>query len=105
MASQDGLVQAHACATSRMMVQALLLDAAANLVRAGGFLVYSTCSIEDDEGSTQITSFLQRHADFRAVPAQNICLPKAVVSPNGYIQIFQQRHGIEGAFAAILRRE
>ena len=58
------------------MVQALLLDAAANLVRAEGSLIYSTCSIEDDEGSAQITSFLQRHADFRAVPAQKYLLAK-----------------------------
>ena len=91
--------------TPGMTVQALLLDAAANLVRAGGFLVYSTCSIEEDEGGAQITSFLERHANFKAVSAQDTCLPKVVVSPNGYLQLFQQRHGIEGAFAAMLQRE
>lgn len=91
--------------TPRMMMQALLLDAAANLVRVGGFLVYSTCSIEDDEGGAQIASFLQRHADFKVVPAQDTCIPHDLLSPNGFLCIFQQRHGIEGAFAAMLQRK
>ncbi|GFH13012.1 SAM_MT_RSMB_NOP domain-containing protein, partial [Haematococcus lacustris] len=45
-----------------------LLDAASALVRPGGVLVYSTCSIEDDENEQQSTSFLQRHPEFELEP-------------------------------------
>ena len=86
-------------------VQAGLLDAAAMLVRAGGFLVYSTCSIEADEDEAQIAGFLQRHTNFNTVPAQDACLPQSVISPDGFLRIVQHRHGIEGAFAAKLQRD
>ncbi|KAK9832294.1 hypothetical protein WJX74_005497 [Apatococcus lobatus] len=86
-------------------LQATLLDAAAALVRMRGFLVYSTCSIEDDEDEAQILSFLQRHTNFKAVPSQATCLPQSVISSDGFLRIFQHRHGIEGAFAAVLQRE
>jgi 16S rRNA C967 or C1407 C5-methylase (RsmB/RsmF family)/NOL1/NOP2/fmu family ribosome biogenesis protein len=41
--------------------QARLLDAVAPLVRAGGVLVYSTCSFEREENEEQVASFLDRH--------------------------------------------
>ena len=41
--------------------QARLLDAVAPLVRAGGVLVYSTCSFELAENEEQVASFLDRH--------------------------------------------
>ena len=47
------------CAT-----QAALLDAAAGCVVPGGRLVYSTCSIENEEDEDQIAAFLARHPDF-----------------------------------------
>ncbi|KAJ9509823.1 hypothetical protein QJQ45_011567 [Haematococcus lacustris] len=49
-------------------LQAELLDAASALVRPGGVLVYSTCSIEDEENEQQSTSFLQRHPEFELDP-------------------------------------
>jgi 16S rRNA (cytosine967-C5)-methyltransferase len=45
-------------------LQAGLLDAAAGLVRVGGRVVYSTCSIEPDENAGQVREFLARHPSF-----------------------------------------
>ncbi|MFN3674252.1 MAG: RsmB/NOP family class I SAM-dependent RNA methyltransferase, partial [Bosea sp. (in: a-proteobacteria)] len=49
-------------------LQARLLDAAANLTRPGGRLVYCTCSLEREEGEAQIAAFLQRRPDFARRP-------------------------------------
>ena len=49
-------------------LQARLLDKAANLLKAGGRLVYCTCSLEAEEGERQVEAFLARHPDFKRQP-------------------------------------
>jgi len=51
--------------TQLAQLQKELLNHAAKLVRPGGFLVYSTCSIEREENQDQARTFLQEHADWR----------------------------------------
>jgi 16S rRNA (cytosine967-C5)-methyltransferase len=48
--------------------QAALLDAVWPLLKPGGILVYSTCSVLAQENHEQIHAFLQRHPDGRARP-------------------------------------
>ncbi len=45
-------------------LQADILDAAARLVRPGGRIVYSTCSLEPEENDDQVRGFLARHPEF-----------------------------------------
>ena len=47
-------------------IQARLLDLAAPLVKAGGKLVYATCSILSREGAGQAKAFLGRHSGWSA---------------------------------------
>ncbi|MFJ5368964.1 RsmB/NOP family class I SAM-dependent RNA methyltransferase, partial [Bosea sp. CER48] len=51
-------------------LQARLLDAAAELTKPGGRLVYCTCSLEAEEGEAQISAFLARHPQFRRKPVE-----------------------------------
>ena len=51
------------------ILQAELLDHAAELLDDDGVLVYATCSIEPEENILQIYAFLRRHPDFIAEPA------------------------------------
>jgi NOL1/NOP2/sun family putative RNA methylase len=44
--------------------QGEILNAAAQLVRPGGLVVYSTCTFEPDENEVNIARFLQHHADW-----------------------------------------
>ncbi len=48
--------------------QAAMLANAAHLVRPGGILVYSTCSLEPEEGQAQVEAFLQGFAEFERLP-------------------------------------
>jgi 16S rRNA (cytosine967-C5)-methyltransferase len=51
-------------------VQAAMLRNAAALVRPGGTLVYSTCSLEPEEGRAQIDGLLARDPAFRRAPIE-----------------------------------
>ncbi|MBR6470959.1 MAG: RsmB/NOP family class I SAM-dependent RNA methyltransferase, partial [Victivallales bacterium] len=44
--------------------QRRILEGASPLVKAGGRLVYSTCSIEPEENARQVRHFLERHPEF-----------------------------------------
>jgi len=46
-------------------LQARILERGADAVKAGGVLVYSTCTISPRENEGQIEAFLGRHADFQ----------------------------------------
>jgi 16S rRNA (cytosine967-C5)-methyltransferase len=49
-----------------------LLAQAAPLLRPGGTLVYSTCSLEPEENGQVVSAFLSRHADFKLESEQEL---------------------------------
>jgi 16S rRNA (cytosine967-C5)-methyltransferase len=83
--------------------QATLLEAAAPLVRAGGVLVYATCSLEPEENERQVEAFLERHSEYERSAAQAV-VSADLVSAAGDFQSLPHRHGIDGAYAARLMR-
>jgi 16S rRNA (cytosine967-C5)-methyltransferase len=68
--------------------QEQMIERAATLVRPGGRLVYSVCSIEPEEGEQLVARFLSGHPDFR----------------RGETLDTAGRPGIDGFFAALLLR-
>jgi 16S rRNA (cytosine967-C5)-methyltransferase len=83
-------------------LQAELLESTAQVVAPGGLLVYSTCSLEPEENQMQVDAFLTRHPEFRRETAAH--LDPILLSPAGDLAILPQRHGMDGAYAARLRR-
>lgn len=83
--------------------QAVLLDAAAALVRPGGVLVYATCSLEPEENEDQVDAFLVRRSDFRRAPVMG-AVAAELVTAAGDLAALPQRHAIDGAYAARLVR-
>jgi 16S rRNA (cytosine967-C5)-methyltransferase len=81
---------------------AVLLDALADRVRAGGLLLYASCSIEPEENGEQVSAFLASHPDFRRAPTDAV--PAELRDPLGDLMILPQRHGMDGAYAARLQR-
>lgn len=84
-------------------VQRTILKAAADVVRPGGLLVYSTCSLEPEENDEQVERFLNEHPDWKLDPPPDGAVP-ATVLDNGLLRVLPQRHGTDGAFAARFRR-
>lgn len=95
-------------------LQARLLDNAARLVKPGGRLVYSTCSLEPEEGEAQIAAFLVRHRNFRldAVEPQEVFGQNDWIAPSGILRTFPYElrvdgpewNGMDGFFATRLTR-
>ena len=80
-----------------------ILRSAAPLVRVGGLLIYSTCSLETEENDTQVERFLTEHKEWRLDPPPEGAVPNSVLDA-GRLRVLPQRHGTDGAFAARLRR-
>jgi 16S rRNA (cytosine967-C5)-methyltransferase len=86
----------------RLKEQGEALALAAPLVKAGGRLVYVTCSVLPEENEDQIATFLVSYADFRAVG-----LPRGDIP--GYarglaLQMTPLKTGCDGFFVAALEK-
>lgn len=94
------------------VLQRRLLQEAAKLVRPGGRLVYSTCTIAEDENELQIQAFLEGNADFQL----DSDWPEEVLAPlrqagvisadsfKGDVQLLPQHFGSDGFYIARLKR-
>ncbi|MDA8442751.1 MAG: 16S rRNA (cytosine(967)-C(5))-methyltransferase RsmB [Peptococcaceae bacterium] len=91
-------------------LQLQIMGQAAQVVKPGGVLVYSTCTIEPEENFEVVKTFLKNHPEF--VPADlNQHLPWALESATdvhmatkGYIQFLPHVHNMDGFFIARLEK-
>ncbi len=84
-------------------LQRTILKAAAKVVKPGGLLIYSTCSLEPEENDEQVDWFLSENPDWILdAPADGSVAPDLL--DGGRLRVLPQRHGTDGAFAARLRR-
>lgn len=81
-----------------------LLENAAKLLKPGGAMVYSTCTIEPEENENRIDKFLSEHPDFAIDPVDHDA-PLRVVNNWHGISTLPHRHGIDGSFAVRLIKE
>ncbi|XP_042003346.1 probable ribosomal RNA small subunit methyltransferase B isoform X2 [Salvia splendens] len=84
-------------------LQDALLDSASNLVKPGGVLIYSTCSVDPDENEERIAAFLLRHPEFCVDSVEKYVSPP-FVTEGGFYSSGPVKHSLDGAFAARLIR-
>ena len=86
--------------------QAAILKSAARLVKAGGRLVYATCSFLPEENEKIVEQFLAAHAEFKLTPASAIAtrLKWPIKDMGEYFRLSPKEHGTDGFFAAVMER-
>lgn len=85
--------------------QKKMLNAAANLVKPGGILVYSVCSCEKEENETVISSFLGKRKDFCLDPNPGTSPDLSeIMKSDGLFKTYPDHACMDGFFAARLVR-
>ena len=85
-------------------LQAAILEAAARYLKKGGTMVYSTCTVSARENEDVVRKFIARHRSFRlADPPASI--DTVLVDGEGCFRSVSHRHGTDGFFGAVLRKE
>lgn len=83
-----------------------LLDSVAGLLKPGGILVYSTCTIEPDENEGQLARFLSEHPEYEL--AKDHSFPAVSHEMDGIqkgsVQLLPQHFHSDGFYIARLRR-
>ena len=85
-------------------LQYKLLCKAGELVKPGGIVVYSTCSIEPEENFIIVQKFISEHTDFKLVSAKGN-FPDEIIDEHGCIQTLPHKHKMDGAFSAKIFKE
>lgn len=95
-------------------LQARLLERAVELVKPGGTVVYSNCSLDPKEGEDLIEAFLKEHPGVEEIPVASAEHPELAdfitkqgrlrTTPAGFPAADPRMAGLDGFFAARLRR-
>ncbi|WP_088041265.1 16S rRNA (cytosine(967)-C(5))-methyltransferase RsmB [Bacillus sp. EAC] len=106
----DILLRKNASDVSNLQrVQKSILDEASKLVKPGGTLVYSTCTVGHDENIDVVNSFLNEHNDYELDQSLIEHLPSKLKESKtvqkGFIQLLPHYFGTDGFFIARLRKK
>lgn len=81
--------------------QLAMLSNASKLVRDGGLLVYSTCSLEKEENELVCEQFMKISTDFQIVKPN---VPGPFITDEGFARTFPDRDNMDGFFIAEFRK-
>ncbi len=79
-----------------------ILTNASKLIKQGGRVIYSTCSLEREENEDVCEGFLRGDDSFRLVAAP---VPSEFLTPEGYARTFPPRDKMDGFFVAVLEKK
>ena len=78
-----------------------ILENASKLIKPGGKLIYSTCSLEKEENETVCERFLAKTPGFEKVKPET---PDQFLTGDGYARTFPQTDKMDGFFIAVFEK-
>ena len=90
---------------SLQTIQLAILDNAAQVLKAGGRLVYSTCTVDKRENEGTVKLFLDQHPEMESESLTNLPEKLLAKQNNGMLQVFPQDFGSDGFFVAAFRKK
>ena len=90
-----------------MAIQKEILKTVASLVKYGGTLLYSTCTVNRKENDKMVEWFLREHPEFKLDQTLVERLPEVLneQASTGMVQLFPGDYQTDGFFIACLKRE
>jgi 16S rRNA (cytosine967-C5)-methyltransferase len=85
-------------------LQRRILDNVVGLLRKGGRVIYSTCTVFQEENENVVDGFLGDHVDFSVASARLPFLQGTRFDDGGFFRTLPHRHSMDGFFAARLMR-
>lgn len=86
--------------------QRRILESASGMVKAGGRLVYSTCSVLPEENEDQVDWFLSENPDFEILDCRTLwqeCVGGEPTAEGPYLRLSPATTGTDGFFCAVLQ--
>jgi 16S rRNA (cytosine967-C5)-methyltransferase len=84
-------------------LQKSILSNASKCLKKDGILVYSTCTITEEENEGVVRDFLSEYPDFQVERPRDVRLVSCLDS-RGAFRTYPHRHGTDGFFAVVLKR-
>ena len=78
-----------------------ILKNASKIVKSGGRLIYSTCSLERLENEAVCELFLDQHSDFKKILPE---ISERFLTDEGFARTFPDRDNMDGFFIAVLEK-
>ncbi len=85
-------------------LQRKILDNLANFLRKGGRMVYSTCTVFEEENEALVKGFLGKRRDFSLDRVRVSFVDDALFDARGFFRTLPHHHATDGFFAARLVR-
>jgi 16S rRNA (cytosine967-C5)-methyltransferase len=88
-------------------IQLDLLKAVSPLLKKDGILVYSTCTVDQEENEAVVRTFLETNPEFEGDISWKERMPKAIqpLIQSYDLQVFPQDFGSDGFYIAVLRKK
>lgn len=87
-------------------IQQAILESAAEALKPGGTLVYSTCTIQPRENQELVAAFVASHPEFRFDDIRPYLPPGlAAVAGDCWVQLLPHIHGTDGFFITRLKKQ
>jgi len=85
-------------------IQTKLLEMVSSHLKPGGHLVYAVCSLEPEETTVIVNTFLTRHSHF-TIKKQHDPILNTFLTDDHYLMTVPSKHHMDGFFAVCLKKE